>query len=200
MRALRADSPGAAPIYERDDHLVRACLQGDSHAWETLIGRYERLIYAIPRRSGMDTDQAADVFQDVCLALHRGLPKLKSSRALTTWIQRTTQRITRDHRVKAARTSSLDEARETGGVPELADPSPLTPDVLEELEIQHHLRAQLARMDERCRRLLLMLFYTDPQPSYTEIARELGIAGGSVGPTRARCFEKLRKNLERPGS
>lgn len=200
MRSVRAELPGAAAVYERDDHLVRACLQGDSHAWETLIGRYERLIYSIPRRNGMDTDRAADVFQDVCVALHRGLPRLKSSRALSTWIQKTTQRITRDHRVKAARTSSLDEARETGGFPDPADPSPLTPDVMEELEVQHHLREQLSRLDERCRRLLLMLFYTDPQPSYTEIARELGIAGGSIGPTRARCFEKLRKNLERPGS
>jgi RNA polymerase sigma factor (sigma-70 family) len=148
----------------------------------------------------MDTDQAADVFQDVCLALHRGLPRLKSTRALTTWILKATQRITRDHRVKASRTTSLDAAREAGGIAEQADGAPLPSDAMEELELQHELRAHLARMDERCRRLLLLLFYTDPQPSYSEIGRELKIPGGSIGPTRARCFERLRKNLGKAGA
>ena len=53
-------------------------------------------------------------------------------------------------------------------------------------------------MDPRCQRLLLMLFYSDPPPSYQEIAEELGATPGSIGPTRARCFEKLKRLLGNP--
>ena len=181
--------------FEKDPELVRACMRGDARAWETLLSRYERLIYAIPRTAGLDSDEASDVYQEVCVALYRGLPRLKSAKALTAWIITTTRRITRDHRVKARRTTPLLDPTTGEPVHEPVDHAPLVSEVLKELELQHGMRLQLTRLGERCRRLLLLLFYTDPAPSYPEISRELGIPVGSIGPTRARCFEKLKELL-----
>jgi hypothetical protein len=47
-------------------------------------------------------------------------------------------------------------------------------------------------MPERCRRLLRLLMATPP-PSYNEISEALGMPVGSIGPTRARCLDCLRK-------
>ncbi len=54
-------------------------------------------------------------------------------------------------------------------------------------------------MDERCRKLLTMLFYQPEQPSYTDIAAALGTPEGSIGPTRARCLKKLLDGLKKKG-
>jgi DNA-directed RNA polymerase specialized sigma24 family protein len=55
----------------------------------------------------------------------------------------------------------------------------------------------LERLDERCRKLLTMLFYTEEPPSYAEIAATIGGTEGSIGPTRARCLQKLLRLLEK---
>lgn len=52
-----------------DERLLQACRRGDESAWEALVERYQRLIYAIPRRAGLDKDQAAEVFQEVFTTL-----------------------------------------------------------------------------------------------------------------------------------
>jgi hypothetical protein len=67
----------------------------------------------------------------------------------------------------------------------------LLPDeILLRLEKQHAVRTALAALDERCRCLLTLLFYSADPPSYPEVARTLDMAEGSVGPTRARCLPK----------
>jgi DNA-directed RNA polymerase specialized sigma24 family protein len=97
--------------------------------------------------------------------------------------------------MKARRTTPLLDPTTGEPVHEPVDQTPLASEVLKELELQHGMRLQLTRLGERCRRLLLLLFYADPAPSYQEISRELGIPVGSIGPTRARCFEKLKELL-----
>ena len=44
------------------------------------------------------------------------------------------------------------------------------------------------------RRALLLLLTEDPAPSYAEISQRTGIPVGSIGPTRARAIEQLRKS------
>ena len=54
----------------------------------------------------------------------------------------------------------------------------------------------LALMDDRCRDLLSSLYFDEAEPAYTEVAQKFGIPVGSIGPTRARCLQKLRTHLE----
>jgi len=67
------------------------------------------------------------------------------------------------------------------------------------LESQTLVRAALALLDGPCQQLLTQLFYAEPRPSYTEIASMLALPEGSIGPTRARCLEKLMRILEKMG-
>ncbi len=64
------------------------------------------------------------------------------------------------------------------------------------LEEQQQVRAAVASLDERCRRLLILLFYRTDTAPYAEIAATLGMSEGSIGPTRARCLRKLRDLLD----
>ena len=84
----------------------------------------------------------------------------------------------------------------SGLVPELNE---LPDRVRVRLEQSHRVQLALARMPERCRSLLHSLFFEEPAPEYAEIAARDGIPIGSIGPTRARCLEKMRQILERSG-
>jgi RNA polymerase sigma factor (sigma-70 family) len=89
---------------------------------------------------------------------------------------------------------------EDGAGKELAnipDDAPLPDEVLLKLEEQHRVRTALGGLEERCRKLLTMLFYRSETPSYSEIAVSLGISEGSIGPTRARCLQKMLRLLDK---
>ena len=53
-------------------------------------------------------------------------------------------------------------------------------------------RAALERIDERCRRLLRLLF-NERDLEYREIAKILDMPIGSIGPTRERCLARVRR-------
>jgi RNA polymerase sigma factor (sigma-70 family) len=77
---------------------------------------------------------------------------------------------------------------------DFADDAPRPGDALEELQQLDRLRHALDRLDERSRTLLLLLFRADDEKiPYDEVARQMGMSIGSIGPTRARCLEKLRR-------
>src|SRR5262249_17631064 len=113
---------------------------------------------------------------------------------LVTTSRRKTWRIISKEKGKPLSTDNESVVREVG---QLAVNDPLPDEVLLILEQQHQVRTALAALDDRCRNLLTILFYTNEPPAYSEIARRLGVREGSIGPTRARCLEKLLKLLNR---
>jgi RNA polymerase sigma factor (sigma-70 family) len=185
---------------QRDEELLLACRRGDGAAWETLVNRYQRLIYAIPRRAGMDEDAAAEVFQEVFTTLFEKIDDIEQPERLHAWLVTTARRktwrlISRDRFARNyARDDEDDADAELNALP---DNAPLPDEVLVQLEEQHRVRAALADLDERCRKLLTLLFYRAEPPSYAEIAQETGTREGSIGPTRARCLQKLMRLLEK---
>lgn len=190
----------AKGIMERNDkQLLADCGRGDEAAWETLVHRYQRLIYAIPRRAGLDTDAAAEVFQEVFLTLSQKLHGIEQPERLQAWLVTTARRKTWRHitRERSAQQFVMDEDGEDESA-DVPDNKPLPDEELFRLEEQHRVRASLDSLDERCRKLLTMLFYTDEPPAYAEIAAALGTTEGSIGPTRARCLKKMLALLEKP--
>jgi RNA polymerase sigma factor (sigma-70 family) len=180
---------------ELDARLVERCLKGDQAAWSALVRRYERLVYSVARGYRLAPDDLADVFQDVFAALVRGLPRLRDARALCRWLASTTDRIALATALRRRR----ERAREQGPPEEqagLADPKEPAGAELETLEEQMMVRLALGGLAGRCRELLERLYYRDPAPDYAEIARELSMPVGSIGPTRARCLEKLERGLD----
>ena len=71
-----------------DDRLVAECLQGDEKAWSALVDKYKNLIFSIPIKLGL-YDDAADIFQAVCLNLLTDLPRLREPSALPKWLMQT---------------------------------------------------------------------------------------------------------------
>src|ERR1700691_476788 len=69
-----------------DAQLVQKCLKGDEAAWAALIGKYKNLIFSIPMRYGFSEEDAADIFQAVCMDLLTELPRLRETNALAGWL------------------------------------------------------------------------------------------------------------------
>lgn len=194
-RPSRSVAPSAVPTPAEEKELVTACLAGDRAAWRRLIGRYEGVIYAIPRRFGLGEDDAAEVFQVVCLALYRGLPRLRLAAGLTRWVLVTTRRTARDLAKRRRREVPDVDGKLSGA---RLDEDPLPDELLGEMERRVAVRAALDEVTGRCRQLIEWLYLDASTPSYREIARRLNIPEGTVGPTRARCLDRLRQIMEKP--
>jgi RNA polymerase sigma factor (sigma-70 family) len=179
-----------------DEALVARCRQGDAAAWEALVRRYQRLVYAIVTRAGLDEHGAADVFQTVFTRLLEHLPRLSQPSRLQAWIVTTAKREVLRLRELGRRTISLtpeDDAVGEGLADLLPDEAPLAEALLSDLQQLDLLRAAFERLDTRCRDLLTLLFCDEEDRlGYDELARRLSMPQGSIGPTRARCLAKLR--------
>lgn len=186
-----------------DATLILACRRGDSEAWATLVTRYQKLIYAIPRRAGLDEDQCADIFQQTFQTLFEHLARIDQPERVRAWLVTTARRATERLQERNARWQPLPDplAAEGDGAsaPDLLDPTPLPEAMLVQLEEQHIVRTAVAALEDRCRQLLTLLFYDPEPPPYSEIATRIGIPAGSIGPTRNRCLQKLRTVLQEIG-
>lgn len=183
---------------DSDLQLVLACRRGDQLAWEKLIRRYQRLIYAIPLRAGLDEDQAAEIFQDVFTTFFQKLNDIEDPEKLQAWLVTTARRKTWRAIAKAHAPKRPDIDTEwTNEAAAVRDETPLPDEQLLILEEQHRIRTAVSLLDERCQKLVQMLFYRAEPPSYVEIAAALGVPEGSIGPTRARCLGKLLRILKK---
>ena len=176
---------------ELDARLVQKCLAGDPQAWAALVKRHERLVYAVARSWRLADEDLGDVFQDVFAALVKGLPRMRDSRTLVRWLSSTTDRIARTTALKRRKEQALRGGDDETLALMSGDDQPIGAD-LEQLERQASVRLAFTGLSERCKRLLQALYYEDPVPAYGVLARRLGVPVGSLGPTRARCMEKLR--------
>jgi RNA polymerase sigma factor (sigma-70 family) len=179
--------------------LLTACRDGDESSWEALVDRYQRLIYTIPRRAGLNQDQASEVFQEVFVTLLQKLDDIHDPDRLHAWLvtaaRRKTWRLLSKERAWQSVESDADDDGDDG-MDLLVDNNPLPDEVLLRLEEQHRVRTAVAELDERCQKLLTLLYYQTEPPSYAEIADTFGTSEGSVGPTRARCLKKLLRLLD----
>jgi RNA polymerase sigma factor (sigma-70 family) len=178
-----------------DSRLIRACLTGNEHAWAALIDKYKNLIYSIPMKYGASPEDAADIFQAVCLELFSELPRLRKRAAFRSWLITVTAHRS-FHWKRKVRRLAEDEltalAEEDLGV----DPFP---DLIEQVEREQILREAVARLPARCQELIRLLFFQQPPLSYRDVARRLGLATGSIGFIRGRCLKRLQRTLEELG-
>ena len=183
---------------DSDLQLVSDCRRGDQLAWEKLVRRYQRLIYAIPRRAGLSEDQAAEIFQDVFTTLFEKLNDIEEPARLQAWLVTTTRRRTLRTISQMPPKSRPDDDAPSDVLDTAAmipDDAPLPDEQLLILEEQHRVRTAVSQLDERCQTLVRLLFYQREPPSYAEVAEVLGVPEGSIGPTRARCLAKLLRIL-----
>lgn len=169
--------------------LVRAAADGDASAWNDLVDRFSPLVWNICMRYKLSRADASDVCQNVWLRLTERLDTIREPAALAGWLATTARReclrTFRGHHGEIPTSFEIDVADER----DRTDPDR----ALLHHERQQALLAALAELPERARELLLMLI-EDPPRSYREISEKLGIPIGSIGPTRARHLERLRRS------
>ena len=176
--------------------LVEECLRGNQPAWNVLIDRYKNLIYSIPLRCGAPHQDAADIFQRVCLDLFHELPRLRDAEALQGWLIRvTTHTCYRWKHQRSSRETAWDEDDMAAHPANLVVP----PDVVAVLEQEQLVQDAIAQLPPRCREMIELLFFETPPIPYAEVAKRLHLATGSIGFIRGRCLERLRKILEGKG-
>ena len=183
-----------------DTVLISRCVEGDEGAWESLVRRYANLVYAIASRAGLSDDEAADAFQAVFVIVWRNLDLLDEPQAFAGWLatiaRRETWRIARGRRRRRERVEQM--AADPAGEVLPAMPAPAD-EALDRAERAALVQHAVEGLDGRCREMLKILFWETPTPPYEEVAGRIGMPLGSLGPTRARCLEKLRSRLEEAG-
>lgn len=165
-----------------DAELVRRCRADDAGAWNELVERYSRYVYAIAVRGFRLSDEdAEDVFQDVFTRIYTRLGSLRDDSALRPWIAQLTRRRCLDA-VAAKREVPAEEVTEEGSTD------------LSDVEEAFEVREALAELSEPCQDILDRFFARDQ--SYKTIADELEIPAGTIASRIARCLSRLRSELE----
>lgn len=185
--------------HSADEKLIGRCLKGDAEAWAALIDKYKNLIYSIPIKLGMHQD-AADIFQSVCVDLLSELPRLREHRALPKWLMQTCYHKCLHYQRAADRLVELDPegTGEDRALP-ISGTDELPERMLVQLEQEQILRDAISELPEKCERMVRLLFFEIPPRPYEEVAEELGMATGSIGAIRARCLVFLKKHLKKRG-
>lgn len=170
--------------------LVRRAAAGDATAWDELVDRYGGLVWAVIRGFRLGAADAHDVFQTTWLRLVEHLDDLRNPDAVGGWLATTARReslavIRRSGKVVAVDTVHLD----------VDDDAPPIETRLLDAERDRTLLIAFAKLSDRCQALLRLLT-TSPQPSYEVVSEVMDMPVGSIGPTRARCLDALRRKLD----
>ena len=181
-----------------DAELVAACIRREAWAWDALVDRYKRLVYSIALRSGLAQDDAADVLQTVFTVLLENLSNLRAPEGLAAWLittaKRTSWSVARHRRREQTVGDGAGPSLPTEDTQKASNPADES-----RWADQALVRDALERLGERCRRLLWLLYYDRGEPTYEEVGRQMEMPVGSIGPTRARCLQKMRRLLQTMG-
>jgi len=174
-----------------DTRLVRECLSGSEQAWSLLIEKYKALIYSIPVKYGLPPHEAADVFQATCMELLMRLPQLREPDALPKWLMQVAHHQCYRWKRQSQRMVSRDTQPD---LPEAETPA-IAESLVQQTQEEQMLREAMGVLAPKCRRLIELLFFETPSRPYSEVASELGLAVGSIGFTRQKCIDRLRRRL-----
>lgn len=197
--SLLATSPPFArkqPRSEVEDtaHLVRTAVDGDPQAWAALVDRHSSLLYAVARAHRLNSADTEDVVQTTWLRLVEHLPQIATPASIRGWLTTTARheclRVLRQAK-KCRPSHNLHEAGLEPDVPEFDAR-------LLESERNQALWQAVGRLSAADQALLGLLI-ADPPLSYEQIATAMDRPTGSIGPTRARCLSRLRRETARVG-
>jgi len=176
-------------VSEDDGALLAAAERGDQGAWDTLVDRYNALLWSVARGYRLGTVDGGDAVQNTWLRLVENLDQIAEPHRLGSWLATTVRReclqlLRRASREQPAPTFEWLEKLPNGEAP--LDAALLL------YERDGALWRALASLSERCQRLLRVLM-ASPPPSYVDVAAALDMPIGSIGSTRQRCLDRLRK-------
>jgi RNA polymerase sigma factor (sigma-70 family) len=176
--------------------LLSAAAEGDQEAWNVITDRFTNLLWSVARSYRLGHEDAADAVQNTWLRLLENVTKIDNPEALPGWLATTARRealgvLRRRGRDVLTRTEDIGA--------DTADPQATELDsALLEDERDAHLWACYSQLSDRCQQLLRVLMACD-RPVYSDVAAAFDMPIGSIGPTRMRCLERLRKLVTESG-
>jgi RNA polymerase sigma factor (sigma-70 family) len=169
--------------------LVAEAGAGSEQAWNDLVARFASLVWGIARAHSLDQADAGDVSQTTWLRLVENLHRIRDPEKVGAWLASTARNECLRLLRRAGRQVPLNEDTE----PEAGSDETAIETHLLETERDAALWRAFRRLGERCW-LLLRLLMSDPPASYEEVSAATGWPLGSIGPTRARCLQQLRRH------
>jgi len=168
-----------------DAELVARCRDDGGEAWNILVERFSRYVYAICVQ-GFDLRpaDAEDVFQEVFEKVYTRLDNLRDAEAVRPWIAQLTRRACIDRYRGAPRTEAPAEEDGPEGVE----------DLLTMLDDALDLRSALRELPESCQEILDRFFARDE--SYRTIGEALDLPAGTIASRISRCLERLKAVME----
>lgn len=191
-----------APLREPDDTLdrmrdaeewVRRLQAFDEDAWRDYIKAFGRFVPIVSMRLGLTAEDRAEALQDMTVTALRSIHNLRDPERLASWTYTIARRAALNVRRERRRAEPIEPDRRLEWIP---SPNPPVDEIRACLEDERHVRRALRELSDACRGLITRLFLVEPRPSYRELSREMRMPMGSIGPTLARCLEKLRRALE----
>jgi RNA polymerase sigma factor (sigma-70 family) len=170
--------------------LLVLAANGDRGAWDALVDRFGQMVWSVARGFRLDEATAKDVAQTVWLKLVENIGSIKDPERLPGWLVTTCRR----EALRVAKASNRDVLTEFEY--DVADPGPTLDEMLIDDEENRIVVRAFQTLDGVCQQLL-RLMTVEPVLSYEEIAEVTGRPIGSLGPTRARCLEKLKTAITR---
>jgi RNA polymerase sigma factor (sigma-70 family) len=173
--------------------LVQRAGQGDEQAWTQLVQRYNPMLRTIARSLRLSQEEGADAAQTTWLELTRNLGRIRDPDRLGSWLATTMRHeslrlLGTRRREQLVDDWSVMPARAGGGVDA----------EITRLERDRLLWQAVDDLPAHQRTLMRMLSRAS-RPSYQEVAREMAMPVGSIGPTRARALLRLRGLLAERG-
>jgi RNA polymerase sigma factor (sigma-70 family) len=195
VSVAQAVPPSKDPEAARVAALVAGAAAGSQDAWDGLVARYNRLVWAVARSFRLSEPDAADVVQTTWLRLVEHLDAVEHPERVGSWLGATARQEAL--RLAKARYETREQptGNELGVVPD-ATPSIEDPTLTRERDAA--LYHAVLQLNDRCQRLLRVLS-ASPPPRYETVSEALGLPIGSIGPTRGRCLDKLRRVLSDQG-
>lgn len=182
-----------------DKHILAQARRGELDAFEELVRRYEKRVYAIALRSAGSPEDAADITQDVFLRAWRSIESFRGDSGFSTWLFRITMNICVDHaRHRQTQPQTMALTNDEDEERPIHDTSPTPEEHLDNSELGRELAAALDEVSEEHRRIVLLRDVSGM--SYTEIAEILEISEGTVKSRLARARIALRKVLLKRGN
>lgn len=165
--------------------LVFSAALGHAGAWDGLVDRYAGLVWTVARAFGLSEPDAADVSQTTWLRLAEHLSDIRDPECIPAWLVTTTRREAMRAQARSRRETPTD-------VIDVVDHQDAPDQRVLDDERDSELWAAFAALSSPCQLLLRLLL---AERSYEEISEALDMPVGSIGPTRGRCLQHLRKTV-----
>ena len=197
MISMSASSTTVTTVSAEDERdisltvLVSQAVRGDDVAWRALVHRLERVVWKAVNMATSDPGMREEAFAETWAALARRLPEIREPEKLPGWLTTTAVNAVRSMaRLASVRpTESLEKMAAVG-----YEPSHQDSDAMVASDVRQAVRDAFAGLRPECRQLLTLVVTSDPPLNYADAAAALGLPVGSVGPTRQRCLDALRKS------